>query len=314
MSTAVGSRPPPATISRATFSVWGTRATVATAGDGDLGAALSVLDEQLHRFDRACNRFRADSELSVLNRLGSTQTTPSRTLLEALVAACRAAALTDGLVDPTVGGHLSALGYDRDIDAVRLEGSGPAPPPLGPVPGWRRLSFEHTAAGLQLPSGVQLDLGATAKALCVDRAVAAIVDRNGGSAAVEIGGDLAVAGPPPPGGWLVAIRRDPRQSGGPDSFVAISDGAVASSGTSARAWRRSGTRLHHIIDPRSGRPAEEVWALVTVAARSCLDANTAATAAIVWGDEAPFRLAQLGLPARLETAGGEVVTVAGWPG
>jgi FAD:protein FMN transferase len=312
-TTALGARPRTATISRATFSVWGTRATVAMTRDGHLGEALVVLDEELRAFDRACNRFRLDSEVSVLNRWGSSGTPPSRTFLEALAAACRAAELTDGLVDPTIGGHISALGYDRDIDAVQADGAGPAPRSLGRVPGWRCLSFDPTATGFELPEGVELDFGATAKALCVDRAVATIWERTGGAVAVEIGGDLAVAGPPPPGGWHVSVRRDARRPGGPESVVTICDGAVASSGTSSRVWSRGETRLHHIIDPRTGRPAEAIWELVTVAARTCVDANTAATAAVLWGNEAPFRLGQLGLPARLARVGGEVVTVADWP-
>jgi FAD:protein FMN transferase len=95
--------------------------------------------------------------------------------------------------------------------------------------------------------------------------------------------------------------------------VSITAGGLATSGTRTRRWQRGSETVHHIVDPRTGAPATEVWQLVTVAACTCVDANAAATAAVVWGDDAPFRLAQLGLPARLVGADGSVLTVGGWP-
>jgi thiamine biosynthesis lipoprotein len=299
-------------IVRSTWLVWGTQARIAVAGDR-LEPAVRICNEQIRLFDLACNRFRPDSELSLLNRSGSAAQAMSPVLSEAILAACRAAELTDGLVDPTVGGALSALGYDDDIDIVRLRRDDATPRSTGPAPGWRCLRVDDAGARITIPPGVLLDLGATAKALCVDRAATAIWKRLGCSVVVEIGGDLAVAGPPPPGGWRVSIQRVSRHRASEQEAIAVFDGGVASSGTTSRVWKRGGGTFHHIIDPRSGLPAETVWELVTVAAGSCLDANTASTAAVLWGEEAPFRLAQLGLPARLARPGGEVVTVADWP-
>ncbi len=71
--------------------------------------------------------------------------------------------------------------------------------------------------------------------------------------------------------------------------------------------------MHHIIDPASGAPAEEMWRTVSVAAGDCVDANIAATAAIVRGARAPEWLAKLGLPARLVGCDGHVKTVGAWP-
>ncbi len=98
-----------------------------------------------------------------------------------------------------------------------------------------------------------------------------------------------------------------------ECVVAVWDGGLASSGTTVRTWSRAGWPLHHIIDPTTGWPAAAVWRLVTVGARTCIEANTASTAAIVWGEDAPFRLAQIGLPARLVRADGTVVAVGSWP-
>ena len=100
---------------------------------------------------------------------------------------------------------------------------------------------------------------------------------------------------------------------GPYAQIAIRDGGLATSSTAARRWRRGGDVLHHILDPRTGLPAETVWRTVSVTAGNCADANAASTAAIIRGRRALGWLARLGLPARLVDATGAVFTVAGWP-
>jgi thiamine biosynthesis lipoprotein len=92
----------------------------------------------------------------------------------------------------------------------------------------------------------------------------------------------------------------------------LRDGAVATSSTRIRRWRRDGAELHHLIDPRSGRPAVGPWRTATVIAASCVDANIAATAAILLGVEARAWLAAAGLPARLVATDGEIVRIGEW--
>ena len=77
--------------------------------------------------------------------------------------------------------------------------------------------------------------------------------------------------------------------------------------------RPGGEELHHVVDPATGRSATVVWRTVSVAAATCVDANVAATAAIVRGGRSPAWLHELGLPARLVRADGSVVRVGGWP-
>ena len=95
--------------------------------------------------------------------------------------------------------------------------------------------------------------------------------------------------------------------------VHLHGGGLATSSTAVRRWRRGGRLLHHLLDPRTGLPAEPVWRTVTVTAATCVDANTASTAAIVRGRNAPAWLAELGLPSRLVDSAGTVHRVAGWP-
>ena len=284
-----------------------------------LNEARHLLKADLEQVDVACSRFRADSEIRAL-RTAQDRTAQGRPVLvspllaEAIAVALRAARLTDGDVDPTVGAAMSAVGYDRDFERVPTIG-----PPLmvttRTLPGWREVHLEGRS--LTLPEGVQLDLGATAKAWAADRSAAGISSRLGCGVLVSLGGDIAVAGPVPEGGWRVRVQdvtgapEDP--PGGPYALIAIRAGGLATSSTAARRWQRGGDVLHHILDPRTGRPAEPVWRTVSVAADSCADANAASTAAIIRGREALGWLARLGLPARLVDATGVVFTVAGWP-
>jgi FAD:protein FMN transferase len=302
-------------IATASWSVWNTSVTIGVDGPWALDAAAEILRGEIAAFDLACSRFRLDSELCALNRTGRTATPASPVFFEAVSAALRVAQLTDGAVDPTIGRSLLVLGYDRDFEELRRRSPNWLPiGSLDPAPGWRCVEIDEVERIVRIPHGVVLDLGATAKALCVDRAVHACASELGVGVVVDIGGDLAVAGPCPPGGWQVSVREDSNELQGHDQCsVSMWDGGMASSGTSIRSWAGGGERLHHIVDPATGWPARAVWRMVTVAAVSCLDANAASTAAIVWGNEAPFRIAQLGLPARFVDADGGTIEVGGWP-
>ena len=298
----------------ASFPALGTTAALALTAPDSARTAKSILREELDRLDVACSRFRDDSELTRLNSAaGRGPVRVSDLLLDAVEAALRAAVLTDGRVDPTVGTALEMVGYDRDFGRIAPDG-----PPLDfsarPVPGWRAVTVDRTASTVALRPGVRLDLGATAKAFCADRAALAIAAATGAGVLVSLGGDVAVAGPPPDGGWSVKIDADHTAPlDGPGPVVAIHQGGLATSSTTVRRWRRGGEEVHHVIDPATSAPARECWQTVTVAAGSCLDANIASCAAVVMGPSAPAWLQDLRLPARLVDATGVVTAVAGWP-
>jgi thiamine biosynthesis lipoprotein ApbE len=214
-------------------------------------------------------------------------------------------------VDPTVGAAMSAAGYDRDFHQIEPNG-----PPLRltvrQVPGWREVRLDGRS--LTLPAGVQLDLGATAKAWAADRCAEAIAAQLDCAVLVSLGGDIAVAGDAPDGGWRVRVTDD--HAAGPDApgqTVAINAGGLATSSTTVRAWESHGRKLHHIIDPATGKPARSIWRTVSVAAGRALDANIVSTACIVRGASAVAWLNEMGLPARLVREDGEITTTAGWP-
>jgi thiamine biosynthesis lipoprotein ApbE len=279
-----------------------------------LPQARTLLEADLAEVDLACSRFRPDSEIVNLQASKTNAQQVSPLLAEAIAVALRAAELTDGDVDPTVGAALSALGYDRDFDQIQK-----AQPrqsvTVRAIPGWRAVHLNGRT--LTMPAGLQLDLGATAKAWAADRSAARIAGQSGAGVLVSLGGDIAVAGPAPEGGWRIRVQDvtgAPQDSPeGPCTLIAIRDGGLATSSTRARRWQRGGDVLHHILDPRTGLPADPVWRTVSVAAGTCADANAASTAAIIRGRAALGWLAGLGLPARLVDATGAVFTVAGWP-
>jgi thiamine biosynthesis lipoprotein len=167
---------------------------------------------------------------------------------------------------------------------------------------------------VRIPRGVRLDLGASAKALAADRAAAHIASRTGGGVLVSLGGDVAVSGTPPAGGWAIGIARE---SSTPakhvDQVVAIRQGGLASSATSVRTWRIGDRDVHHIVDPRTGDSVEPYWELVSATGASCVEANLVTTAAIVWGEHALDELTRIEQPVRLVRFDGEVVCLHGWP-
>jgi len=290
----------------------GTDVRVALWPPDGLAVALDAVDAELARLDRQASRFRGDSEVSRIARSPRRVHRVSHGLAEALRVALAAAQWTGGMADPTVGSALTALGYDRDFASIGSRPAGRLPVP-GPVPGWR--SVELRGRLLRLPAGTCLDLGATGKGLGADRAaVAAWRARRRGGVLVSLGGDIAVAGQPPSGGWPVAIADSSLPGEAPaDQVIRLAAGAVATSSVTCRQWRRGGQRLHHIVDPRTGYPAAGPWRTVSVAAPRCAAANAAATAAIVAGPDAPAWLAGTGLPARLVGHDGGVLLLGGWP-
>jgi FAD:protein FMN transferase len=279
-----------------------------------LGEARAAVDAVVAAMDAAASRFRNDSELARVNASPDHAVRVGEMLAQAIAAALRGARLTGGAVDPTVGHAVRVAGYDSDFASVPATGAA-LRLVARRVPGWQAVRFDRATRTVSVPRGVELDLGATAKALTSDLAAAAAARvLRGGGVLVSLGGDIAVAGSPPAGGWLVQASEDsaaPIAAG--EETVAITSGGIASSSTTVRRWTRGQVELHHIIDPVTGLPARGRWRTATVAAGTCVDANIASTAAIVMGERATEWLARHGIAARLVARDGRVVRLGGWP-
>lgn len=294
----------------ASFDAIGVANQITVLDEDALPVALEIARTQLEALDDACSRFRDDSELAHLNTAGSAIVSPL--LLDAIETALVAADVTGGLVDPTVGASLRALGYDRDFGVVVRSGAKPVFE-LTPASGRQSVLVDRASSTVRLHPGTELDLGATAKALAADLIADAAHLETGSPVLVSLGGDIAVAGTAPDGGWPVLVTDDSRARDARGQTVAIQKGGLATSSITVRRWRAGNMEMHHIVHPRTGAPVAGDWRTVTVAASTCVEANIAATAAIVLGSAAPAWLESRDLSARLVRPDGTVVATGSWP-
>lgn len=299
----------------AAWSALGSSVVLRVCDPGGLQPACAAVARELDRVDRACSRFRDDSELARVNAAAGRPTPVSPLLFEALALAQRAAELTDGAVEPTLGRALEVVGYDRDWSLIDDDpGPGHAPVAVEIRRRAPRLELDRSTRSVRLSAGAALDLGATAKAWAADRAAVVAAAAAGCGALVSLGGDIATAGAGPPSGWAIRVTDDHRAGAeAPGQTVTITGGGLATSSTAVRSWKRAGEQVHHILDPATGSPARGPWRTVSVTAATCADANIAATASIVRGDGAERWLERRRMPARLVDGAGRVTVVAGWP-
>lgn len=295
----------------ASWTAWGLDVSLVLTGPDLLADAEHLVREVIASVDDACSRFRPDSELMLLQPVLSHGVMVSPLLAHLVRCAIDSARISGGDVDPTLGKDLELLGYDRDISQVRLGTTDPYPgaAPQPRRPGWEQIIL--TGQLLTVPKNLHLDLGATAKAVASDWAAARVFDALGCGVLVSLGGDIATAGAAPDGGWQVMVQDLP---GDPEQQVTLEAGqAMATSSTQKRRWTLNGVEMHHILDPRFGLPVEPVWRSLTVAAASCLLANTYSTAGIVRGFAAVRWLENLGVAGRCVDQQYRVVTTGAWP-
>ncbi len=297
-----------------TWKALGTSVHVLSTHDDGLEAATAAVRDVLEDVDEAYSRFRNDSELTRLNANAGRTIRISPLLATAIDAALRGARLTNGAVDPTIGRAIRVAGYDGDFSRIAADGR-PVNLRAWQVPGWQGIRLDRRLRTVWLPHGVELDLGSTGKALAADLAAAAAMAAVGkGGLLVSLGGDIAIAGEPPSGGWQILVAEDSRvQPDGDGDVICVPAGGVATSSTTVRRWSRGGATLHHIIDPQTGLPTSGPFRTVTVVAATCLDANIASTAAIVRGEAAIDWLTGFGLPARLVENDGTIHYIGRWP-
>src|SRR5262252_949415 len=240
---------------------------------GQLSWGAAWVAEMHHRF----SRFEPDSEVSRLNAQTGEWVDISAELQGMLRAALDAYRLSGGLVHAGVLGSMLAIGYTRSLKfgptAAVLSCAEP-PPPLPEL-------LEVGERQARLHGGFGIDLGGIAKGWLADRLAADL----GENSLVNLGGDLFARGAGPAGeGWPVGL-------GG--RTVLLSEQGAATSGTWRRAWDQGTDRLHHLIDPRTGRPAVSDISEVSVVASRAVDAEVHAKAALLLGSEsAPAYLAE----------------------
>jgi thiamine biosynthesis lipoprotein len=228
-------------------------------------AAIAACMTWLREVERRLTRFQPESELCRLNSAAGSWRSVSRLLFGAVQEALTAAESSAGLFDPTLLPQLEALGYDRDFAEIARNADGMSSAHIAPAASsgsWRQIQMDARRQRVQLPQGTRLDLGGIAKGWAADVALKRCF-RSFENVIINVGGDLRLRGRRQPDErWAIGIR-DPRHDhlAGPAPNIAVMTlgrGGLATSGGTSRFWQQGGQRRHHLLDPRTGLPAN-VW-------------------------------------------------------
>jgi thiamine biosynthesis lipoprotein len=298
----------PAGMSQEAFQAMGTTITLLLSESQKTEGAMAVQD-RFAAWEQTLSRFRADSELSQLNRHAGEVVIVSELLFKVMMEALKAAQATDGLYDPTLLNQLVQLGYDRTFDELS---------PAQPVStyrgmaggGWRSIRVDPRIRCIILPAGVQVDFGGIGKGMAVDAALERLQEMGIHHALVNAGGDLAVCGLPPEADhWSIAVP-----GRGLYWTLPLHHGAMATSGIGERHWRQGNEQRHHLLDPQTGLPAHSSLWSVTVVAAHCIQAEISAKVAFIVGREEGKRfLERHQLAGLFVEANGEWETGDRWP-
>jgi thiamine biosynthesis lipoprotein len=231
-------------------------------------AALERCEQQIREAEARFTRFVPDSELAQLNASDGRYVPVSQELFAMLEAALWAYEESEGLVNAAVLPALLSVGYDRPFRGGLLEPARVAPVQLPALP--EVLILDAATRSAALAPAAALDLGGIAKGALADL----LIDELGDDAVCNLGGDLRVRGGGPDGdGWHIGLCDR--------TVVALTDGAVCTSGTTRRRWGQS---MHHLIDARTGMPAKTDLAEVSVVTDSALRGEVYAKCAMLLGE------------------------------
>jgi len=256
---------------------------------------LALGFQQVRRFITECearfSRFREDSELCRLNRSAGTWFQASVELYDLMQEALQLHQLTGGLFDPSILKALQQAGYDRSMDAIQESGPRPVMPVYQPAAsrlGQARLN--PGSAAIYLPAGLQIDLGGIAKGWIAEKAAHLLAEYTP-ACAVSAGGDMVFHGAPAgESAWQVSVE-DPRDEQSVLAVLQLPAGALATSSVIRRRWLQGSQVQHHIIDPRTGIPAEVEWLSVSVGAPKATTAEAFAKAILIGGSHLGTQLA-----------------------
>jgi FAD:protein FMN transferase len=243
--------------------------------------ALNGVQKLFTEIEKQLSRFRPNSELTRLNRSAGQKFEASPLLYEILWTAISWSQLTGGIFDPTILPHLISSGYDRSFELLESPPKTAITGTAFPIHTWRDIVMDPEAHSIYLPEGCSLDLGGIAKGWTVDRAGRLLQKYQ--NYAVNAGGDIVVRGKQGDGSrWTVGIE-DPLNRQANLCVLSLSGCAICTSTTAQRQWRTNGIRKHHLIDPRTGAPAESEVISATVIANSAALAETISKAALILG-------------------------------
>jgi thiamine biosynthesis lipoprotein len=257
--------------------------TIMLAAEGELAIeGMQVTKGFIDDCEQRFSRFLPASELTELNRSAGGWITVSADLMEMLQLAMKYHAETDGIFDPTILRDLKRVGYDRSMDDIRKDGANALDPTRTSMPAFREIELNIDERFVRLPLGMEIDLAGIAKGWIVQRA-AQLLNQYVPVCGVSAGGDIQFIGQPSDGmDWDVYLE-DPRDSMSTIAQLHISSGAVATSSIMKRSWIQGQLVRHHLIDPRTGEPAQTPWLSATVICSNIIDADVYAKTLLIGG-------------------------------
>jgi FAD:protein FMN transferase len=280
------------------------------------GADVDLLERARARLDQLesrWSRFLDDSELCRVNAAAGRPVRVSPDTAQVVRRSVEAWRVTGGLFDPAVLAAVESAGYDRSFE--RLEATAATRPGTAtrPSPGCDGIEVEGDI--VRVPCGVRLDLGGIGKGYAADQVAYELRQDGATGACVNLGGDVRVSGPSDGGtGWAIGIT-DPFDETANMTTVTLDEGAVATSSRLRRRWRRGEEELHHLIDPRTGEPAQTSLVAVTVVAAQAHWAEILAKAALIAGKDVGRQLLEHnGLSALLVSEDGDIERVGSMEG
>jgi len=267
------------------------------------------LAEEGHRLvktlEQRWSRFIASSEVSAINRAAGELCIVSRETYHLVELAEAARCATGGVFNPLVLDRLELIGYNApgqlNESAERLT---PSPVTRQPI------ELYPDVSAVRLPLGSRLDPGGIGKGLAGDLVADALIELGAERAQIELGGDVRLVGSHwMSEEWAVDVR-DPRERNRIIARLEMPAGAIATSSTLGRAWRRGNLDVHHVIDPMTGLPSDTDLNAVTVIADRLWWAEIIAKAALISGsDEAEAMLRRHGVTGLIVHCDGEITVV-----
>jgi FAD:protein FMN transferase len=233
-------------------------------------------------WEQTLSRFRDDSELSKLNRSEGERQIVSPIFWEVFRLALKISKRSSGLVNPLVLDALLDAGYSQSFELLTSSENGNSPK-SGPVSGVAGISWDVQSRSVQLLLKTHLDFGGVAKGWAAHKAMNML--KISGPTLVDAGGDIAISGLRPDSQpWPVAVA-DPHHPGEELFLLKVSRGGIATSGRDRRRWKSGGRWQHHIIDPRTGQPAQTDVFSATVIAPSVIEAEMASKVVLILGSQ-----------------------------
>jgi thiamine biosynthesis lipoprotein len=259
---------------------------VAEGEASQVESGLVAVQNFIEASEKRFTRFSEQSELSALNRSAGNWFQASPDFFEVVKEAVLYYHKTNGLFDPSILPSLHRAGYIQSMDEIRRNGSAPQPAGhLAPSSStFASVELNQTNLSIHLPADMKIDLGGIAKGWIAERA-ARLLSQYASSCAVNAGGDMFLVGyPHGKDCWEVGLE-DPRDPKVDISVLLLQEGAVATSSVMKRAWKQGDISRHHLIDPRTGEPANTSWLSVTVLAPHATTAETFAKAFLIANEE-----------------------------